>query len=1064
MSSSRDHLPNIPSSDAARRPPALAFPRLDERYGSVLAVSSEGIWRIEHTAPIAIDLSDEAFLDAIYETGFLAECNDAMANMYGFASAEELVGVSLGQLVPRDDPHNVEFLLAFRRNGYCLRDAESHEVDRHGQPRYFLNNFVGVIEDGFLMCAWGTQRDITALKLALASLRASEERLRAAMLGSMDCVFFLQAVRDATGTVIDFEFIDVNTPGLALIAKPREQVVGQKLCDLLPINRTEGFFDKYVQVMESRRPLEEEFSIVQPSLECRWLHHQVIPLADGVAITTRDVTTLRREREERERLAQILEATPDLVSMSTPDGRVLYLNRAARECFGPSASDSPANRHPAWALRRITDEGIPTALREGLWRGETAVIDASGREVPTSHVILAHRDADNRVAFLSTIARDVSERDRAETELRRAKDAAEAASRAKSDFLANVSHEVRTPLNGILGMAHLALQDELSLTQRERVRVVKSSAESLLSIVNDLLDFSKMEAGKLELAPRTFRLIDEISETMRLLAVRANDKGLQISFFKEATVPPIVIGDPDRLRQVLVNLVGNAIKFTERGEVSLRVRAYGHEARLPSDQRDILFEVCDTGIGISAEQIGRIFDPFEQADVSTTRRFGGTGLGLAIVSRLARLMNGSISVESTPGCGSTFRFTARCQPVGRVSRLASGPTNRFGRLHVLVIDSNTMSRSILCDILHEWGLAPTSVVSIDDAGPALRCARSDARPVGLVLLDVSSDPAEALARLRDGTGYAGPVVLCVPAMHRADAVKGAIYLTKPFRPSDLSEAMSGALSPTTGRPPIASAPSTYTPLDAVSLRILLAEDNVVNQAVAVGLLTAAGHSARVASNGREALQAFREEAFDLVLMDLQMPEMDGFEATAAIRAMEESSDRHVPIVALTARAMQGDREECLRRGMDDYVAKPVEPRELHRVLARIRPIPIEPVSTLTASASDTILDEEAFRARCGGRSALIQQLCKLFLAECPRHLIRLEEAVANGDAVALRTAAHTLKGAVGNFSATPALTAVRALETIATQGQLTDAREALSKVEAELDRLKPMLRSLLNAE
>jgi signal transduction histidine kinase/DNA-binding response OmpR family regulator len=649
---------------------------------------------------------------------------------------------------------------------------------------------------------------------------------------------------------------------------------------------------------------------------------------------------------------------------------------------------------------------------------------------------------------------------------------------AKVELLANVSHEIRTPLNGVLGMAHLVLQDQLTGVQRERMEVLKSSAESLLHVLNDLLDFSKMEAGKLTLDPVPFHLADEVGATLKWLALQAQAKGLQLSFFQEPGVPGVVVGDPDRLRQVIVNLVGNAIKFTERGEVVVRVGVLRDNAPAgphPPLTAYLRFEVEDTGIGIPADKLATIFQPFEQANTSTTRRYGGTGLGLAIAARLAALMGGVVTAGSTPGRGSTFRFMARFE-LGRLSSrgMPSLPP-RFDGLRALVVDSHPLSCAGRVEQLTRWGLRAEAADGPTAAARAV--AQTEGRRFGLVLLDVDG-PAlvpGVVQTLRD-RGHAGPIVVCRPQAEAPPAagVSGvAAFLTKPFKPAELLDALLNALQLTPPTWMIGRCLPAVPPLAAQTLRILLAEDNAVNQMVAAGLLKSVGHTVRIAANGHEALAALAEEPFDAILMDVQMPEMDGFEVTAVLRAAEAAAGtgRHLPVIALTAHAQRADEEECLRRGMDDYIAKPIQPRELYRVLGRFGPQPAvsslkfeirNPTAERDAPASDLlVLDAAAFRGRCGGRDDLVRQIARLFLSECPRYVDGLRAALALADAVALRAAAHTLKGAVGNLSATPAYEAARRLEDLAHEGRLDAARPALHTLETELDRLRSAVRDLL---
>ena len=534
-------------------------------------------------------------------------------------------------------------------------------------------------------------------------------------------------------------------------------------------------------------------------------------------------------------------------------------------------------------------------------------------------------------------------RKQAEADLVKAKDAAEAGSRAKSEFLANMSHEIRTPLNGVMGMTDLALETELTAEQKEYLETVKSSSDALLTVINDILDFSKIEAGKIDLEAVDFNLRDSLESMLKTVALRADDKGLELLCEIAPEVPEVVCGDATRLRQVVINLVGNAIKFTERGEIALKVQVEGQA----DDGRILHFTVTDTGIGIPEEKRESIFAPFSQADTSTTRKYGGTGLGLTISTRLVEMMGGRIWVESEVGRGSQFHFTAEVG-VADAKEIKVGsiaPAELLVGVKVLVVDDNRTNRRILKGMLTRWGMLETSVEDGEEALAQLASAREQGAPFGLVLTDMHMPKMNGFTliesiRKRPELATA-TIMMLTSAGHRGDAARCqelgvAAYLLKPIRQSELREAIARVLGAREqeGEIPLITRFSVHDARDpSMSLRVLLAEDNAVNQMLAVRLLEKRGHRVTVAGNGRQALEALAKESFDLVFMDVQMPEMDGMEATQAIREKERNSGLHQPIIALTAHAMKGDREKCLAAGMDGYLTKPIRPQQLDEVLA-----------------------------------------------------------------------------------------------------------------------------------
>ncbi|MDY6836714.1 MAG: response regulator [Thermodesulfobacteriota bacterium] len=784
-------------------------------------------------------------------------------------------------------------------------------------------------------------------------------------------------------------------------------------------------------------------------------------------------------QESEALLTSIVESMSDGILVLDRNFHYTYWNRAMERISKTARKEVINTGKVAWELfPHLAEEGIDKVIQEAMG-GRTVETEnipyylRDGTTGFTSEVFRPLRTSAGEIKGVLGVVRDVTERKKSEEELKKAKEDAEAANVAKSEFLANMSHEIRTPMNAIVGMTDLALGTVLTTEQREYLQTVKSSSDSLLTLINDILDLSKIESRKLALDLVEFNLSDNVGDTLKTLAVRADEKGLELACRILPEVPDILVGDAGRLRQILMNLVGNAIKFTEHGEVVVLVER-GDEI---IDKICLHFTVSDTGVGIPSDKQRLIFDPFAQADGTTTRKYGGTGLGLAITKQLVEMMGGEIQVESKMGKGTSLRFRAYFDLPRRP--LVEPPDFEYvdvRGLRVLVVDDNATNRRILEEILANWGMKPTGVNNARTALATMEQAKVLGVPFVLLLLDAVMPGMDGFAlakEMKRRPGLVGVVIMMVTsAGQRGDAARCrelgiSAYLTKPIKQSDLLDTIMTVLAHEQRgekRPPFITRHRLRemqgvqaAEMGSRFLRILVAEDNAVNQKVVSRILEKQGHTVVLVENGKEAVASLEKDNFDLILMDVQMPEMDGLEATKTIRARESEQGTRIPIIALTAHAMKGDRDQCLTVGMDDYVSKPIKQEALFQAMARqvLASEKIKPKGAdKAASERGDIFNREALLQRLEGNETLCNELLGIFLEDTPGQLEKLKQAVVDNDASQVAFSAHAIKGASANIGA-------EALEEIAYQLEVAGKDQNMDKAQSFVGKLEGRFEDLM---
>jgi two-component system, sensor histidine kinase and response regulator len=1055
------------------------------RSQEALRQSEERFRRAFEEGPVGIILASPKSL--------VLRANRTLCEMLGY-SEEELLGLGLLDLVhPEDAPQ-------------LLRAADrlfGRELVRYQLQQRFIRHDKAVIwtkitaslltnPEGRPLYALAIIEDVTDQKRAERTLEENERRFRTLIEKSSDAL----SLFDANG-----QFLwDANSATHRHLGYTPEDLIGRTALDLLHPEDREPMAETFRQILaQPDQSPTQVYRLRAKTGEYHWMEGTATnlladPVIRAVVITERNITERKNAeesiRKSEERFQLIARATNDTIWDWDLDTNRVWWNEGIKSVFGYPAEAVDNDGH--W-----WDQHIHPEDQERILGGQRAVIDQGGhfwsdeyryRRADGSYADVydrayVTRDAQGRAIRMIGAMMDITSRKQAEKELAHARDEAVEVARLKSEFLANISHEVRTPLNGIIGMTVLLDDSELHPEQRNFVETIKTCSEVLLRIINDILDFSKMEAGKICFEALDFNLRQTVESTIEVLADRADRKHVELVLLIDANVPVQLRGDPGRLRQILMNLVVNAIKFTEHGEVIVRV-ALENESET---QVDLGFTVKDTGVGIPPNAMPYLFQAFSQVDGSTTRRYGGTGLGLAISKNIVEMMGGQIGVQSTPGQGSTFWFTVRLQKQPHACPMAQVAPSRLSGLRILVVDDNEANRNLLAQQASFFGMRPTAAGDGPEALQILRAAVANNQPYPLAILDLQMAEMDGLTLAQliktDPSLADTRLLLLTSRISRNDtsifrAAGIGSFMLKPVKQQELFDRISGLMaSPSQHETRFwlnrHSGPATSPQLprqpSAKPVHVLVAEDNPINQRVAVALLAKLGYQAEAVASGPEVLHALEAVAYDVVFMDCQLPELDGFETTREIRRREladPNSRRRVHIIAMTAYALRGARDECLAAGMDDYLTKPVRIESLLEALNRIsaNDLPPAEIDPPPPSPGDDILDPtviEGFKGlQLPHHPNPARELIDLFLQDAPARIREMDRAAARYDAHQLERIAHSLRGSASSIGAMLLSRRCGEVEEKAAARALQEATHSLSHLKADFDKTAPALKSL----